>query len=120
MTTREIFSLPMKWFPETLRFENYIDAFQSAPFGVYFKNTFIVVGLNVFGTIFSSSFVAFGFARLNFKGKNLWFALMISTIMIPYTVLMIPQFIGWKYIGAYNTFFPLFVPSFFGNPFLFS
>ncbi|NLM28159.1 MAG: carbohydrate ABC transporter permease [Clostridiaceae bacterium] len=117
MTTREIFSLPMKWFPETLRFENYIDAFQSAPFGVYFKNTFIVVGLNVFGTIFSSSFVAFGFARLNFKGKNLWFALMISTIMIPYTVLMIPQFIGWKYIGAYNTFFPLFVPSFFGNPF---
>jgi len=117
MTTREIFSVPMKWFPEKIRFENYLKAFNSAPFGRYFLNTFFVVGLNVIGTIFSSSFVAFGFARLKFKGRNFWFALMISTMMIPYTVLMIPQFIGWKYAGAYNTYFPLILPAFFGNPF---
>ena len=69
------------------------------------------------GTILSSSFIAFGFSRLKFKGRNIWFALLLSTMMIPYTVLMIPQFLIWQSVGGYNTFLPLTVPCFFGTAF---
>ncbi len=58
-----------------------------------------------------------GFSRMRFMGKNLWFALLLSTMMIPQTVLMIPQFLIWQAVGAYNTFIPLTLPCFFGSAF---
>jgi multiple sugar transport system permease protein len=117
MTDREIMTMPMQWLPARPMFENFVEAMTRVPFFVYFRNSLIVTGINVVAQVFSASFIAFGFARFQFRGKNFWFAAILSTMMIPYTVLMIPQFIGWQAVGAYNTFLPLTVPAFFGNAF---
>lgn len=117
MTSGEIFSLPIRWLPSEFRIQNYPEALTALPFGRYFLNTIFIVVMNVTGTILSSSFVAFGYARIDFPGRKFWFALTLSTLMIPLAVVLIPQFIGWKLIGAYNTFWPLVLPAFFGNAF---
>ena len=117
MTDREIMTMPIKWLPGQFNFNNFRGALRAAPFGIYFKNSIILVVVNVTAQMLSSSFIAFGFARLRFKGQKIWFALLLSTMMLPYTVLMIPQFVGWKTVGAYNTFVPLMLPAFFGHAF---
>jgi multiple sugar transport system permease protein len=117
MTQREIMTMPIKWIPSKFNFNNFRDALKAAPFAIYFRNSVILVAVNVTSQILTASFIGFGFARLQFKGRGLWFALLLSTMMIPGTALMIPQFIFWKTVGAYNTFLPLMVPGFFGHPF---
>ncbi|MDR2901081.1 MAG: carbohydrate ABC transporter permease [Treponema sp.] len=117
MTQREIQTMPIKWMPSQFNFSNFSSALKAAPFDYYFRNSIFLVVFNVAGSILSSSFIAFGFSRLKFKGQKFWFALLLTTMMIPYTVVMIPQFIGWKILGAYNTHLPLIIPSFFGNAF---
>lgn len=117
MTKREIFTTPIQWLPERLRVENYINAFGKVNFGRSLLNSLFIAVVNVIGSILSSSFIAFGFSRLRFPGKNVWFALLLSTMMIPSTVLIIPQFLGWRAVGGYNTFLPLIVPCFFGSAF---
>lgn len=117
MTNREIMTMPIQWLPSHYNLDNFKEGFTKAPFGRYFLNSGLIVVLNLVGAIFSSSFIAFGFERLRFKGRNFWFALMLSTMMIPYTVLMIPQFLIWQSVGGYDTFYPLIVPCFFGTAF---
>jgi len=118
MSSEEIFGVLSKhWLPEKWRFENYVDALSAQPFGSYFLNTILLVALNLTGSLLASSWNAFGFARLNFRGENFWFTLVMISMMIPGTVLLIPQFIMWRNIGLYNTYWPLFVPSFFLNGF---
>ncbi len=117
LSSEEVFAMPMILFPERMRFENYIEALTAVPFARYFLNTVFLVVLNIFGNVFSSSMAAFGFSRIKFKGRNIMFGLVISTMMLPSTVLLIPQFFGWKLIGAYDTFYPLFMQSFFINAF---
>jgi multiple sugar transport system permease protein len=115
MTDVEINTVPIKWLPAKLLFSNYRRALTAAPFHLYFRNSIIITVVNVAGNILSASFVAFGFARLRFKGRSLWFALLLSTMMIPQAVTMIPSFLIWKTVGAFNTFWPLMVPAFFGG-----
>lgn len=117
MTSAEIFAVPMKWLPEQPAVENFGEALTAFPFLQYLKNTLLIVVLNIAGNIFSSSFVAFGFARLRFPGRNFFFALVISTMMIPSSVLQIPQFIIWQKLGFYDTYVPLTLPAFFLNAF---
>jgi multiple sugar transport system permease protein len=117
MTQREIMTMPIQWLPKQFNFKNFSGALKAAPFGIYFRNSILLVVVNVTGVILSASFIAFGFARLQFPGRTFWFALLLSTMMIPFAVVMIPQFIGWKSVGAYNTFVPLMLPSFFGHAF---
>lgn len=117
MTNREIMTTPIQWLPSHYDLENFKTAFERAPFGRYFINSAVIVLINMVGCILSSSFIAFGFSRLRFPGRKLWFALLLSTMMIPQTVLMIPQFLIWQSVGGYNTFLPLTVPCFFGNAF---
>ncbi len=117
MTEREILTVPILWIPNTFKFSNYAEAFQRAPFLTYLRNSFTLVIINVVGQVFSCAFVAFGFTRIKFPGRNFWFGLILTTMMIPYSVLMIPQFVGWVKLGAYNTFIPLTLPAFFGNAF---
>lgn len=117
MTSREIFSMPMQWLPEKAQWGNFQDAMTAIPFARYFLNTLFLVAVNLVGTILSNSFVAFGFARIRFKGRNVIFAALLLTMMIPWSVLLIPQFIGWKIIGAYNTYWPLTASSFFAGGF---
>ena len=117
MTNREITTVPIQWLPSEINLDNFVEAFTKENFGRYFLNSIFIVVINVVGAVLSSSFIAFGFSRLKFKGRNVWFALLLSTMMIPYTVLMIPQFLIWQAVGGYNTFLPLTVPCFFGSAF---
>ena len=117
MTKHQILTMPVIWFPQEFHFENFVEAFNEVPFARYFLNSTFIVVTVVLGSILSASFIAFGFARLTFTGRKIWFALLMSTLMIPNTVLMIPQFIMWTRLGAFNTYYPLIVPAFFGHAF---
>ena len=117
MTSAEIFAMPMRWLPRELRWGNFAHALTAFPFILYLRNTLTIVVLNMIGNIFSSSFAAFGFARLDFPGKNLIFGIIISTMMIPWAVLLIPSFIIWQRLGFFDTFVPLILPAFFMNAF---
>lgn len=113
----QIFIYPIQWIPKPVVWRNYIDALRSAPFEIYYLNTVIITALTVTGTVISSVLSAYGFARLNFKGKDFFFLLILSAMMLPNQVTVIPQFIMFKFLGWLNTFLPLTVPSFFGPPF---
>jgi multiple sugar transport system permease protein len=106
-----IFDVPPKWLPDGLHFENYVKAVVDIPFFKYFLNTVIITGFKVIAEVFISAFVAFGFAKFDFKGKNIWFLLLLSTIMLPGEVMMIPVFQMFSKIGWVNTFLPLIVPG---------
>jgi multiple sugar transport system permease protein len=67
--------------------------------------------------VLSSTFVAYGFARLHFRGRGIWFACVMITMMLPFQVIMIPQYIIFNKLGWVNTFLPLIVPNFFGVAF---
>ncbi len=117
MSSSEIFTLPIKWFPSKFQWGNFREALTIRPFNIYFRNTIFLVALNLIANILSNSYIAFGFSRISFKGRDFWFAMLLSTLMIPYSVILIPQFIGWKTVGAFDTFWPLTLPHFFGNAF---
>jgi len=117
MSQIEIFATPLQWLPRQLLWSNFQQAFTEVPFGTYYRNTALLEVLNIAGTVLSSSFVAFGFARIQFWGRNVLFAALISTLMLPSVVTLIPTFIIWRNLGGINTYYPLFVPAFFGNAF---
>ncbi|MCW5719602.1 MAG: carbohydrate ABC transporter permease [Devosia sp.] len=81
-------------------------------FGVFFTNSFIISILSVVGNVLACSLAAFAFARLEFRGRRLWFALMLMTLMLPYQVTLIPQYVLFRQLGWVDTFLPLIVPKF--------
>jgi multiple sugar transport system permease protein len=114
------FTIPPEWFPtQHWRWENFPRAlFDSVqPFLRYTFNTLLIVAGNIVGTLVSCSLVAYAFARLRFRGSELLFNILIITMLIPWQVLMIPQFLMFHRIGWYGTYLPLIVPSFTGNAF---
>jgi len=117
MSTIEIFTTPIQWLPQHWLWSNYSTAFSQVPFATYYGNTAILEILNITGTVLSSSFVAFGFARIVFWGRGILFAILLSALMLPTVATLIPTFVIWRNLGAINTYYPLFVPAFFGNPF---
>jgi ABC-type glycerol-3-phosphate transport system permease component len=96
---------------------NYLRAFRSVPFWKYVANSLILVALTMGGALFSASFVAYAFARLNWPGRSVAFVILLSTMMLPGQVTMIPGFMIWKHIGWYNTLNPMWVPAWFGGAF---
>ena len=113
----EIVRYPPTFFPEKIVWQNYLDTITAFPFWRYARNTLLITVLVVFGNVLSNSFIAYGFAKLYFPGKKLMFALVLSTMMIPGFVTMIPQYVLFSKIGWVGTYLPLIVPSFFGNAF---
>ncbi|MGF7253278.1 carbohydrate ABC transporter permease [Enterococcus faecium] len=113
----EIVRYPPTFFPEKIVWENYLDTIAAFPFWRYARNTLFITVLVVIGNVLSNSFIAYGFAKLDFPGKKLMFALVLSTMMIPGFVTMIPQYVLFSKIGWIGTYLPLIVPSFFGNAF---
>ena len=113
----EVFVLPPQWIPPTPQWVNYKTVFEAAPFGRYFLNSAIVTGFSVVGSLLSCSLAAYGFARLRFPGRGILFVLLLSTLMLPATVTIVPRFIVFEQLGWLNSFKPLIVPSFFGNAF---
>jgi multiple sugar transport system permease protein len=117
-TTQDVFLYPPKWFPEPAVWRNFIDAFKSRPFGQYFYNTSMYAVVGTLGEVLSSAVVAYGFSRYRGKGRNILFMVLLSTMMIPYPVTMIPQFVLFKNLGWVGTYLPLIVPHFFGSAYI--
>jgi multiple sugar transport system permease protein len=86
-------------------------------FFTFFANTLIVCVLGVIGTVLSNALVAYGFARLTWRGREAFFAVTLATLMIPYPVLMVPLFSIFQALGWIGTLLPLWVPAFFGSAF---
>ena len=114
-TEGEAIAYPPSLFPKEWHFENYAEAWSSQPFGTYFLNSVLVTVLTTAGTILSSSLVAYGFARFRFRGKNILFMILLATMMIPWDVTMIPQYMEFNLFGWINTLLPLIVPTWFGS-----
>ncbi len=114
-TQTEIFASPPQWLPDPIRWQNYQEALTIRPFHLYLRNTLIIVTLNVVAVVFSSSFVAYGFARLRFPGRDFWFGIVLATLFLPYAITIVPSFIIFTRLGWVNTFLPLVVPPFFGG-----
>lgn len=110
----EMFDLPPKWIPHPILWSNYKDALSTIPFLRYAGNTIFITALNLAGTLISTSLVAYSFARLRWKGRNFFFALMLATMMLPSQVTLIPLFVMYKQFHWLDTFKPLTVPAFFG------
>jgi multiple sugar transport system permease protein len=107
--------------PRTPEWINYVQAFHvpgtDVSFATFFKNTLIIAVLSTIGTTFSSSLVAYGFARLRFPGRERLFILLLSTMMLPSIVTLIPSYIGFRYLHWIDTLYPLIVPAFFASAF---
>ncbi|EKF58657.1 sugar ABC transporter permease [Agrobacterium albertimagni AOL15] len=109
----EIFGSLTLW-PSEFRFENYTEGWFALPvsFTTFYWNSTIVTLLSVIGNLISCSFAAYAFARLRFTGRNFFFALMMMTLMIPYHVVLIPQYVLFLQLGWVDTYLPLVVPRF--------
>ncbi len=116
-TPQELVRIPPTLVPETWAWGNYIEAWMSQPFLSYFRNSTLITALNVIGRVISCSLVAFGFARTKFPGRNFLFVLLLSTMMLPTQVTLIPQYLLFRQLNWINTIKPLTVPAFFGNAF---
>jgi ABC-type glycerol-3-phosphate transport system permease component len=114
----QTFALPPTWSPNPIQWQNFATVFQEVPFGRFIINTFILVALNILGELFAVTLVAYGFARVRFPGRSILFLLMLSTLMIPYQVTLVPRFILFSKLGWINTYLPLTVPAFTGSSFL--
>jgi multiple sugar transport system permease protein len=114
------------WIPKNITWDNYAKAFSFGMWGTWAFNSVVITALSLLGTVLSTSIVAYAFARLRWPGRDLVFALVLGTMMIPAVVTMIPQFIIFARLPAFgiqgsqswvNTFLPLVVPAFTGNAF---
>ena len=103
--------------PSKMTWENYAHVFQYAPIGRWLLNTMLISVLSVVLVIFSSLVVAYGFARLRFRGRGVLFAVLLASYMLPGAVTMIPTFLIWNKLGLVGTFFPLFAGNLFGSSF---
>ncbi len=107
---REVFTFPPQWIPSKLNWSNYTKALTAMPFGRFYINSFIVAISTTLITIVTSSLAAFAFARLKFKGRDTLFLVYLTTLMIPFTVLLIPNFILVRYLGWYDSYAALIFP----------
>ncbi len=114
----QVYVVPPIWFPRPQFWENFWNAWNSETFNLWTFNTVVRYAIPAtFGTVLSSSLVAYSFARIEWKGRNAVFAIVLATMMVPDWVRLVPLFVIFKTLGWINTFSPLVVPAFFGNAF---
>ncbi len=111
----EIFVIPPQWIPSPPRWSNYSQVMTDLPFFLFLRNTLTITFLAMIGQVLTSAMGAYAFARLRWPGRDKVFALVLATIMVPYTVTLIPVFILFKNLGWLDTFLPLIVPYWFGG-----
>jgi multiple sugar transport system permease protein len=118
--TAPVFTYPPEWFPTRyFRLETFYEALfrDGEPYLLFAFNSFVLVAVNICGAVISNSLIAYPFARLRFRGRDVLFTLLVATMLLPAPVLLIPQFLLFFNLGWYGTYLPLTVPSFFGNAF---
>ena len=114
-TGGQTFLMPPKWIPDPFVWSNYAEAFKAVAFHEYFWNTIRIVFFATTGTLLTASLAAYAFARLRFPLRGPLFLLVLSTIMLPSIVTLIPTFIVFRTLGWIDTFLPLIVPLWFGG-----
>ena len=114
-TPAAVFKIPTEWIPNPIVWANYPNAMTILPFGRFILNTAQITALAVVGATLSGSLAAFAFARLRWRGRNFMFVLVLTTLMLPFQVIMIPQFILFRELKWLDTYLPLVVPAFFGG-----
>lgn len=113
----QVFITPIEWIPTEPKWSNYLEVFSRLPFHLFIRNSFYVTIMGTIGMVLSSLTVAFGLSRLRWPGRDLLFTVLLATMMLPGVVTMIPVFIIFKEIGWVGTFYPLWVPAWFGAAF---
>lgn len=114
MDMGQIFIFPPEWIPDPVRWDNFYNALTIVPFFQYFLNTMMILVPSVLGTLISSALAAYGFARIKWPGRDLVFGILLSTLMLPYIITLLPTFLAWSRVGMINTYVPLIVPSWLG------
>jgi len=114
-TPEQIYITPPRWLPDPVAWGNFAEGWAAMPFNLYLKNTVVITVLNIIGTVASSAIVAYAFARMRFRGRDALFLLVLSTMMLPGQVTMIPTYIMFGKLHWVDTFYPLIVPSFFAT-----
>lgn len=109
----QIFKFPPEWIPDPWVWQNYPDSMTAMPFARYVANTLFITGMNMIGVLLSSSLAAYAFARLRFPGREPLFWILMSTLMLPQAVILIPRYIEFRYLNWIDTWYPMIVPSFF-------
>ena len=112
-TPGQLFKFPPEWIPNPVAWGNFGEAWTALPFGAMVLNSVFVTTLAMVGELGSAAVVAYGFARFQFRFRSVLFLLMLSTMMLPWVVTLIPGFLIWKQAGLINTFDPLTVGSLF-------
>lgn len=112
---QEIFIFPPLFWPETFLWQNFVEVWRQAPFLTFLINTLTVAILSILGDVLTASLVAYGFARFRFPGREMLFLLVISVLILPDEVTIIPQFIIFRTMGWLDTLKPLILPAFLGG-----
>ena len=116
-TDPQVYRVPPIWIPNPVRLQNYFDVWTRRPFGLWFLNTMRYVIPSTVGVVAASTLVAYSFSRVRWWGRDVLFFLCIATMMIPFQVQMIPLYVIFRNLGWINSYKPLVVPAFFGNPY---
>jgi len=106
---KDVFSIPMQWIPREFHWDNYLKIWERVPLLTYFKNTSLVAIAVTFMQLLTSSFAAYAFAKMQFKGRDILFLCYIGTIAVPWQAYMLPQFIMMRSVGLYDTIWALVV-----------
>lgn len=111
----ELYLFPPTWIPHKWQPENFVTIWQVVPFARWTMNSTLVAMLNIVAEVFAAAAVAYGFSRFQFVGRNFLFVVLLSTMMLPIYVTIIPRFLIFKTLGWIDTLTPLIVPAFFGG-----
>jgi len=111
----KLFTIPPQWIPSPVKWDNFIKSLTVLPFQVYYRNTAIITVSTIIGDVFTAALVAYGFARFRFRGRNVLFILVLSTIMLPPQVTIIPRFILFRWLKWIDTFVPIILPAYLGG-----
>lgn len=106
---------PFVFWPKEMLWSNYVKAWNAAPFTKYAINTMIIVVANIVGTLITASMAAYAFSRVKWKGRSFCFAMILTTMMLPGAVTIVPQFLIWSNLSMVDTYMPLILPAFLGG-----
>lgn len=115
MSEAQIFTAPPEWWPDPFVWSNFPDALTEVPFATYFGNTMLLEACVIPGTVLTCAVSAFTFSRLRWTGRNVVFGILLTSLMLPYAVTLIPTFVAWQELGFVGTYTPLVVPAWFGG-----
>ncbi len=116
-SNEELGITPSTIWPQAWHWENYTAAFEAFPFATFFGNSLIITILSVLGSVLSCLIAAYGFACIEWRGREKVFYLVLATLFIPFPIAIIPSFDLFAWLGWINTFLPLIVPNFLGSAF---